>query len=260
MKRGKVIVASTAFVGLALTKMLFPDVGAGIRTRLQEALERDPDYVAVFRDLGKRFSSQKEDTQTASGEAPAVTARPAQTHYITYYLEEAVPQGEAEEEPVIPEAVTAFLESQSAFDDIALPENVDYGYIPLPFDYAVPVSGRNSSGFGYRLHPILNIVRFHYGTDLAAGAGETIHAFTDGTVILAGFDDSFGWHIKIDHGDGWISHYCHCSRLLAEKGQTVSRGDAVALVGATGLATGPHLHFELTRNGVYLNPEYYINA
>lgn len=259
MKRGKVIVATTAFVGLALTKMLFPDAGAGMRLRLQAALERDPDYVAVFRDLGKRFPASKKEERSAATEA-AEPLRPVRTHYISYEIEEAAPLGEAETEPELPEAVTAFLESQTAFADIALPENVDYGYIPLPFDYAVPVAGRNSSGFGYRLHPILNIVRFHYGTDIAAGAGETIRAFTDGTVTFAGYDDSFGWHLKIDHGGGWVSHYCHCSRILVEKGQIVSRGDAVALVGATGLATGPHLHFELTRDGVYLNPEYYINA
>lgn len=263
MKRGSVIVASTAFAALALMKMLFPDVGGGARGKLQAALERDPDYVAAFRELGKKLSLNPRD-EKKEPENDAVPADAPELRLVSYYVEDAATSGETEpqapEETPVPAAVTAFLERQAAFSDYTLPENVDYGYSALPFDYALPVAGRQSSGFGYRLHPILNVVRFHFGTDVAAGAGETITAFADGTVVFAGYDESYGWHLKIDHGDGWVSHYCHCSRLLVQTEQAVSMGDAVALVGATGLATGPHLHFELTKDGVFLNPEYYINA
>ena len=254
VKQGKVVVASAAFVGLALTKMLFPDFGEGVRTRLHAALERDPDYVAAFRDLGRRLSLQKDGTD--GQKAATVSAAPAR--FISYYVEEATVRGDQEGEE--PAEVAAFLERQAAYADLALPENVDYAYEALPFSFAAPVAGRQSSGFGYRLHPILDTVRFHYGTDVAAGAGETIGAFADGTVCFSGYDESFGWHIKIDHGGGWVSHYCHCSALLVKEGDAVSIGEAVARVGATGLATGPHLHFELTRSGVYVNPEYYINV
>ena len=261
MKRGKVIVASAAFVGLVLTKILFPDVGAGMREKLRAAMERDPDYVAVFRDLGSRLSLRATERAPAQTDAPQIRTRSAQ--YVSYYVEDAAVDAQAEEtlEPdETPAAVAAFLERQAAFRAYELPENVDYAYTALPFDYALPVAGRQSSGFGFRLHPILQTVRFHYGTDVAANAGESVAAFADGTVAFAGYDDSFGWHLKIDHGDGWVSHYCHCSKLLVKAGETVCKGDAVALVGATGLATGPHLHFELSHDGVYVNPEYYINA
>ena len=254
--------ASTVFVGLTMTKLLFPDVGSGVRMKLLSTLERDRDYVTAFRELEKKLASSKETLQSAaSAETPLPTL---QGQYISYYVEDATPQGETEPketpEPEPPEIVSAFLARQAEFSDYALPDNVDYSYTALPFDFALPVAGRQSSGFGYRLHPILLTVRFHYGTDVAAGAGETIAAFADGTVCFAGYDESFGWHLKIDHGDGWVSHYCHCSRLLVQCDQVVSMGDAVALVGSTGLATGPHLHFELTKDGVYLNPEYYIDA
>ena len=262
MKRGKAAVATAAFVGLALTKMLFPDVGAGMRMKLRTALERDPDYVAVFRDLGRRLSLEKGGgTGCAAPEETAVPA--ARPQFISYYVEEAVPDGEGEPQPEpteMPAAVAAFLERQAAYSDLDLPENVDYDYLPLPFEHVLPVAGRRSSGFGYRLHPILETVRFHYGTDVAAGAGETVAAFADGSVCFAGYDESYGWHLKIDHGDGWVSHYCHCSALLVQEGEAVAMGEAVARVGATGLATGPHLHFELICRGVYVNPEYYINA
>ena len=262
MKRGKAVVASAAFVGLALTKMLFPDVGASVRTRLQAALERDPDYVTVFRELGSRLSLRRGEAMPEETGAPAQAQQPARAQYVSYYIEDGDAQGETErpQETQTPEVVTAFLERQAAFADQTLPEQVDYDYMALPFDYALPVAGRTSSGFGFRLHPILHTVRFHYGTDVAAASGESIAAFADGTVTFAGHDDSFGWHLKVDHGDGWVSHYCHCSKLLVKEGDAVSRGDTIALVGATGLATGPHLHFELTHNGVFLNPEYYLNA
>lgn len=264
MKRGKLILASTAFVGLTLTKMLFPDVGSNMRVKIQSALERDTDYVAAFRDLEKKLSWNRENPHEELAKIAESPIPTLQAHYISYYVDDAVTQGENEnaiaEPSELPEVVSAFLARQAAYSDYSLPDNVDYTYLSLPFEYAVPVAGRQSSGFGYRLHPILQIVRFHFGTDVAANAGETIAAFADGTVLFAGYDESFGWHLKIDHGNGWVSHYCHCSKLLVRCEQVVSMGDAVALVGSTGLATGPHLHFELTKDGVYLNPEYYINA
>ena len=241
---------------LTCVKLLLPGASAALRTKTLEALTYDEDYIAVIEQWGDRLSPRGEEKSETPDELRELPVQP-RPHTLRYTVEEAETRGE--KGPVIPAAVTAFLDSQAAFADYALPENVDYGYTVLPFDFAVPVSGYNSSGFGYRLHPILNIVRFHYGTDFAANSGDAVLAFADGTVTFAGYDDSFGWHLKIDHGGGWESHYCHCSRLYVGEGQSVGRGDCVALVGATGLATGPHLHFELTRDGSYLNPEYYVN-
>ena len=136
---------------------------------------------------------------------------------------------------------------------------MSYEYIACPDETVVPVAGVSSSGFGYRLHPIKGEVRFHYGTDFAAWTGEDILAFADGKVTFAGYSESYGNYITIDHGSGWESLYAHCSELLVRSGDSVAAGDKIALVGETGLATGPHLHFELKCNGVYINPEYYVN-
>lgn len=156
------------------------------------------------------------------------------------------------------ESVTAaFKASQEAFMSDGLPEAVSYECPELGIEYVTPIPGITSSGFGYRLHPIYGVVKFHYGTDFAAGQGETIAAFADGEVTLAAECDSYGKYIIISHAGGCETLYAHCSELLVSTGMLVTRGDAIALVGSTGLATGPHLHFELKKNGVYLNPEYY---
>lgn len=261
MKRYRMIAALGAFLGLLLLKTAFPGLAAELREMLHWKQEM-PQAVTAFKELGKRLSLREAAEETiAPTEAPAETPLPARTAFVSYRVEEGTTGDEPEPtEPPVPEAVSAFLERQAAFGDCELPENVDPSYVALPFDYASPVMGYESSGFGFRLHPILNTVRFHFGTDFAANAGEPVTAFADGVVIFAGSDDSFGKHLKIDHGNGWISHYCHCSRLLVAEGQTVTQGERIALVGATGLATGPHLHFELTCDGRYVNPEYYLCA
>ena len=159
-----------------------------------------------------------------------------------------------------PPAVAAFLESQAAYSELPLPANVDYGYQPLPFAWTAPVAGLRSSGFGFRTHPIQQVVKFHYGTDLAANNGDDILAFADGTVSAVGWDGGYGNYLIVDHGDGWQSLSAHCSAILVTSGQTVRKGETIARVGATGRVTGPHRHFELTKDGVYRNPEYYING
>ncbi len=257
MKRYRMIAALGAFLGLMLLKLAFPGLATGLREKLHLAPDA-PRAVEAFKEIGKRLSLRDDRAEET---APAETPAPVKSAYISYRIEEgttdsAIPP----EETPVPEAVSAFLERQAEFTGCALPENVDPNYVELPFDYASPVMGYESSGFGFRLHPILNTVRFHFGTDFAANAGEPVTAFADGVVIFAGSDDSYGKHIRIDHGDGWVSHYCHCSALLVAEGQTVTEGERIALVGSTGLATGPHLHFELCCNGRYFNPEYYLSA
>lgn len=258
MKIRRCYAAGAAVAAAVALRLFVPQLGEETRQRLRESFAADPAYAAAF-------------ARDETAPIPEPTAEPtAALRRVEGLTETRMPANEAEEEAPLelppmptplqePETVEAFLESQAAFADCAIPENVDYHYCALPFDYAVPVGGYPASGFGYRVHPILNELRFHYGTDVAAWTGEQIGAFADGTVLSAGYDESYGWHLRIDHGDGYESLYAHCSALLAAEGQRVSMGEPVALVGESGLATGPHLHFELRRDGQYLNPEYYLN-
>jgi murein DD-endopeptidase MepM/ murein hydrolase activator NlpD len=118
----------------------------------------------------------------------------------------------------------------------------------------MPVPGRMTSGFGERFHPILGFVRFHDGVDLAAAWGTPIVAAADGRVISAGWNGGYGRAVVIAHADGLETKYGHMSRIAAYLGESVSRGEVIGYVGSSGLSTGPHLHFEVLRNGRPVNP------
>ncbi len=118
-----------------------------------------------------------------------------------------------------------------------------------------PVSSeRYTSYFGYRKNPITNKRSFHTGLDIAAPLGTKIRAAYNGTVRKTGEDGRSGKYIFLTHDDGFETFYCHCSEILAEKGAVIRQGETIALVGSTGWSTGPHLHFEVRKNGERLNP------
>lgn len=117
-----------------------------------------------------------------------------------------------------------------------------------------PVSGEVSSPYGYRVHPILGGRRMHTGVDIRASSGTSIHAAAAGYIIWAGWRGGFGNCVIIDHGGGVATLYGHCSRLAVSAGTEVSQGETIGYVGSTGLSTGPHLHFEVQRNGSHVNP------
>lgn len=118
----------------------------------------------------------------------------------------------------------------------------------------LPVNGRITSGFGYRMHPILHYRRLHTGLDISAPSGTPIHAAGGGEVIFAGWRGGYGNCIIIDHGGGRATLYGHMSRLAAGVGAVVNRRTVIGYVGSTGLSTGPHLHYELRINGTPVNP------
>lgn len=108
--------------------------------------------------------------------------------------------------------------------------------------------------FGPRYHPILKVERMHTGIDIGTSYGSTVVASADGRVIYAGWFGGYGNAVVIDHGDGISTLYGHNSSLLVKEGDMVKRGQAIAKSGSTGLSTGPHLHFEVRKDGVPVNP------
>ncbi len=117
-----------------------------------------------------------------------------------------------------------------------------------------PLNGPITSPFGMRFHPILHRWLMHTGVDIGAPMGTPIHAAGTGTVILAHYVRGYGNTVIIDHGGGLTTLYAHCSRILVRVGERVQQGHVIALVGMTGMATGPHCHFEVRKNGVPVKP------
>ena len=120
---------------------------------------------------------------------------------------------------------------------------------------------RTASGFGYRIHPIYKILKFHSGMDFTAPSGTEIYATGNGTIsMVKSARRELGNHIVIDHGFGYQTVYAHLSSFNVKVGQKVRRGDVIGFVGSTGLSTAPHLHYEVLVNGSHVDPAmYYFN-
>lgn len=124
--------------------------------------------------------------------------------------------------------------------------------------WPVPSSKKIDSPFGYRIHPVYKKKKMHTGVDIDAAMGASIIAANSGKVISSGWKDGYGNTVIIDHGGGITTLYAHCSKLLVKTGSKVEAGQTIAKAGKTGVATGPHLHFEVRINGEVTNPLNYI--
>lgn len=190
--------------------------------------------------LLRRPSEEKfpPDPMTNSG-APAAVEAPVQM----------------QPEPVEPAVVYA------NYTGPALPDNTTMDRYALGLEKtATPLLGRMTSEFGWREHPIEGGEKFHCGVDLKADTGTPVLAFASGTVDYIGESDIYGQYLQLRHGNGVTSFYAHCSKLCVQQGQKVTVGEKVAESGATGEVTGPHLHFEMKKDGIRLNPAYYIET
>lgn len=115
-----------------------------------------------------------------------------------------------------------------------------------------------SSPFGYRNSPIHGGRQFHKGVDIPGKSGEDVLAVADGVVLRAGRSGNYGLLVEVNHGDGYTTLYAHNKKNLVKPGQPVKKGEPIALLGSTGRSTGPHVHFEVRKNGRPVNPSKYI--
>ena len=256
------------FLVIVAAKLVLPGHLTTLRTRLREVLEQNMDVREVFSAVGQAAAGEKSVDKTLDEVYRAVffpqgnirqTAAPA--------VVPELPENEAMDSlRAFRTGREAETQEQTSAEDLAfvlysdqnLPENVSMEQAILGFSYCAPVAGTVSSGFGYREHPTEGEERFHYGLDLAADTGTAIACFADGTVNAVGESSSYGKYLIVSHQGGYDTLYAHCSRIEVSSGTEVEQGQTIARVGDTGMATGPHLHFELHRGGVYLNPVYYV--
>lgn len=122
----------------------------------------------------------------------------------------------------------------------------------------IPCDGRYTSPYGMRVHPIKGVEKMHTGIDIAAPHGTEIFSANGGIVTFAGWRNGYGNTVEIDHGFGYVTRYAHASKLLVATGDTVTRGALIARVGATGSATGAHLHYEILVDGEQVDPSGFL--
>lgn len=121
-----------------------------------------------------------------------------------------------------------------------------------------PIMGWVTSEFGYRISPFTGNREFHRGIDIAAKMGEDIMAPANGVVIKKSLEPGMGNMVKIDHGNGIVTCYGHLAKTMVKRGQRIKRGDVIGQLGNSGRSTGPHLHYGIRVNGVYVNPRKYL--
>ncbi|SHJ62394.1 murein hydrolase activator EnvC family protein [Paramaledivibacter caminithermalis] len=131
-------------------------------------------------------------------------------------------------------------------------------YVGGKMAWPAPGFSRITSPFGYRIHPILRVKKLHTGIDIGIPYGKNIVAAQSGKVIHSGWLGGYGKTIMIDHGGGIVTLYAHNSSILVKEGQKVERGQIISKCGSTGMSTGPHLHFEVRKNGEYIDPQQYV--
>ncbi len=181
--------------------------------------------------LAPRTEGAGETAEGGESETPAASEEPAATAMAQQY-------GDAGEE---------------------LPEKVSFQYYDLGLEEtAVPVVGTVTSAFGFRDHPVSGAYSFHTAVDIGVERGTDVLAFAAGTVRYIGENSIFGLYVRLDHDNNVSTFYAHCQELLVDKGDAVSCGQVIARSGDTGNATGPHLHFSLDKDGIRLDPAWYL--
>lgn len=280
------------FLVVFLGKGIAPDGMLQSGEALLQMIRTDTDFKSAFSALGEAFSQGEPVAQTLGNLAKEVFGAGTQeekpqseagaANHVPEVVRQALAQIPTQESMLLrlginPQEVkkdeeeqegeeqqtdqTASVPEVPAYTGPALPAGTTMDYVDLGLTNCItPVRGEVTSSFGYRDHPVSGEYLFHSGTDLAADIGTPVAAFADGTVDFIGESEAYGLYIQLDHGSGVKTFYCHCSALYTQKGERVKAGQTIAAVGDTGNATGPHLHLEIKRDGVLLNPAYYIET
>lgn len=287
------------FLVVYVGKGVFPDQMLVLRSHILTAMGTDTDFTAAFSNLGRALSEGEPVGDTlgelwvevfggAAVESQAVELGEGsqfrtELDYLTgqgeglsvaRYLpmvqagqgEQAAPSATPAPTPAATATPTPAPSAEPEvihmdYTGPALPDNTSMDQYRLDVGQTItPVLGWVSSEFGWREHPVDGEEKFHNGVDLAVNNGTEVKAFADGVVDYIGDSPIYGLYLQLKHDGGVTTFYAHCSELCVQQGESVSAGQKVAESGDTGNATGPHLHFEIKKDGVRLNPLYYIQT
>lgn len=237
------VVCGALFVALVGLKLMMPGHLSELRGTLGQWLVRDADFAAAFSAVGRAASGEQAWGDSLSEACVAVFGGEGRAQEAS---------GELIGVMVPEQDVSGFVSER------ALPAQAVGEQRILGFSYVCPLSGTMTSPFGWRADPVSGEERFHYGVDIAGAEGDSVSCFADGSVGTVGESALLGNYVTVNHDLGFSTLYAHCSAIAVSAGQRVQKGEVIASVGATGNATGPHLHFEVHDGGQYLNPIYYV--
>ena len=203
-----------------------------------------------YKTLGEYYTGVTRANSDKQGEVMRLLATPITVEQLRLWWEDWQPPKLAE--------VFAWAGDQSAMggEEPIFPRNASYRkvVVSVPAASPLPVDAVITSNYGERTHPISGTWDFHTGIDLAAAAGTKIYSVYAGTVTAVGSNQSYGNYVKLRHSDNLETIYCHCEAALCKAGDEVTAEDAIALVGSTGVSTGPHLHLSVMADGYYVDP------
>lgn len=244
-----VVLRATSFPEFVARSRL---VGAIMRedTRLISAYARDRDRTAALREelIAQQAQLQEVARETREREAQLSEQVTAKRRMLEKIIRERAAAEQAvremEEDSAAVQAMIQRLQGRTALTG-------DRMMVAL----IRPLGGPVTSRFGFRRHPLFRRHHFHTGLDISAPRGTPVSAAHDGKVLFAGWYGGYGKLVILDHGDGVSTLYGHLSRIVVTTGQSVSRRQVIGYVGSTGYTTGPHLHYEIRRNGRPINPD-----
>lgn len=211
---------------------------------------------ALYTSLRDQYASRMQEDYCADGVWTA--AKRAARHVLEPIEESDQPAGAVatiDDRAAVETITSAGGEDIRVLDAL---QDSTFEAVTVSQEAVMPVQGKVTSGFGYRIHPITGNRSFHTGVDLAAPEGTPIAAAYAGTVQETGYTSGRGNYILLSHGENLQTLYCHLSEIQVQTGDTVDAGGTIGLVGTTGMSTGPHLHFELRVDGVRCDPVYVL--
>lgn len=251
----EVLLQSASFADFANRLYLLNEVVRRDAEMLQELDEAETEAVALREELAERY----EELATLQTRIAAEKRRSSSARTQTEREKQRLLRDRTAWERALAELEEDSREIEAMLQRLQqTPEGRQRFAKPWTGKFRTPVAGRITSGYGYRIHPIHRVRKLHTGIDIAAPTGTPIRCAGDGTVVHASRWGGYGNCVIVDHGGGLATLYAHCSRLAVTKDQSVTEGQVIGYVGSTGLATGPHLHFEVRRDGRPTDPNSFL--
>ncbi len=263
----QVIFQANSFMDLLDRMNMVEEINASDRARIEQ-MRIAADIVEANRlNLAAEKNALKQTREQLAADEAALEAKRSESDDLLYELEQKaeefqllIDESEVLQDELMLEIAQKEVELKEAKYDEYLAKLALQGENP-PSDasWIMPVSGRLTSPFGMRLHPVLGYKRMHNGIDIAAAQGTPIYATRAGKVTTCSYQaGGAGNYVSINHLDGFSSIYMHMTHYVVSPGQMVSQGQVIGYVGSTGISTGPHLHLGISYAGTYVNPLAYV--